>query len=260
MKTGGARVVHGALAPPLDVPTLLREIPELSLAEGQSQGPFHHLDTLGHTLEVVRRVEVELEEGRLGARVREDAHEGLRLVGLLHDIAKPVTRTEFEGRAIFVAHDSLGARLAHGICRRLDLPARLTDLVTTITALHLKIGFMGNERSDYPPRRLVRASGPFGEELAILCWADRLAAQGPRLKEEHIERHRDLCIQFLEFYREAGPQPETNYAKLSEGLGLSAGADAGYAASRARILVSRGLVEDEAVDLVADGMGLGPRG
>ncbi|QIN79487.1 HD domain-containing protein [Rubrobacter marinus] len=246
MKTGETGSIHAALAPPLDVPTLLGEVPELSLAEGQSQGPFHHLDTLGHTLEVVRRVEAELEERRLGARVGEEAREGLRLVGLLHDVAKPVTRTEFEGRAIFVAHDTLGARLAHGICRRLGLSARLTDLVTTITALHLKIGFMGNERSDYPPERLVRAAGPFGEELAVLCWADRLAAQGPRLKDEHIERHRELCVEFLRRYRGAEPGPETDYATLAKGLGLPSGADAGYAAGRIRLLVSRGLGEDEA--------------
>lgn len=237
MKTSGTRAVHEALAPPLDIAVLLDEVPELALAKGQSQGPFHHLDTLGHTLEVVRRVEAELEEHRLGARVGEGAREGLRLVGLLHDIAKPVTRTEYDGRAIFVAHDSLGARLVHKICRRLDLSARVTDLVATITALHLKIGFMSNERSDYPPRRLVRAAGPFGEELAILCWADRLAAQGPRLKEEHIERHRELCVEFLEHYRNAEPGPETDYTKLAEDLGVSSGADAGHAASRTRLLV-----------------------
>ena len=258
MEARGARVVHEALAPPLDAATLLREVPELLLAEGQSQGPFHHLDTLGHTLEVVRRVEAELEEQRLGARVGEGARDGLRLVGLLHDIAKPVTRTMYDGRAIFVAHDSLGARLAHEICRRLDLSARVTDLVTTITALHLKIGFMSNERSDYPPERLVRAAGPFGEELAILCWADRLAAQGPRLKEEHIERHRELCVEFLKHYRDAGPAPETDYARLSEDLAVPAGADSGYAASRARLLASRGLVEDEATTRVL-GLPGGPR-
>ena len=250
MKTGGAEAIHEALVPPLDVPTLLREIPELSLAEGQSQGPFHHLDTLGHTLEVVRRVEAELEERRLGARVGEEAREGLRIVGLLHDIAKPVTRTEYEGRAIFVAHDTLGARLAYGICRRLGLSARLSDLVTTITALHLKIGFMSNQRSDYPPKRLVRAAGPFGEELAILCWADRLATQGPRFKEEHIERHRVLCVEFLERYRAAGPHSETDYAKLAQRLEFYSGADAGYAAGRARLLVSRGHTEDEATACV----------
>ena len=260
MKTGRTGVIHGALAPPLDASALLGEVPELVLAEGQGQGPFHHLDTLGHTFEVVRRVEAELVQGRLGARVGEESREGLRLVGLLHDVAKPVTRTEYEGRAIFVAHDSVGARLAHAICRRLGLSARTADLATTLTALHLKIGFMSNERSDYPPERLVRASGPFGEELAVLCWADRLAAQGPRLKEEHIERHRELCVEFLKRYRDAGPCPQTDYARLAQGLGTSSEADAGYAASRARLLVSRGLGEDEAVALVAGLLSRGPQG
>ena len=245
--------IHEALAPPLDVRALVREVPELSLAEGQGQGPYHHLDTLEHTLETVRGVERELTEGRVGARVGEEGCRGLRLVGLLHDIAKPVTRGEFEGRVIFVAHDALGARLAHRVCRRLSLPARLTDLAVTLTALHLKIGFMGNPRSDYPPERLARAAGPFGEGLAVLCWADRIAAQGPRLKPEHLERHRELCVEFLRKSRELDPHPETNYVRLAGRLGLSVweDADVGYAASRVRLLQARGLAESEAVGYVA---------
>jgi poly(A) polymerase len=175
----------------------------------------------------------------------------LLLAGLLHDVAKPVTRGELEGRALFVAHDTLGARLGHRACRRLELSARLTDLVVTLTALHLKIGFMSDPRSDYPPERLVRAAGPFGEELAVLSWADRLAAQGPRLKDEHIERHRDLCAEFLRLSRAAGPHADPDYDALSARLGLSNDADAGYATSRVRLLVSRGLGEGEAERFVA---------
>lgn len=243
--------VFAALAPPLNAEALLREVPELLLARGQGQGPYHHLDTLEHILEVVRCVERELEERRVGARIGEDGREGLLLAGLLHDVAKPVTRGELEGRALFVAHDTLGARLGHRVCRRLGVSARLTDLVVTLTALHLKIGFMASPRSDYPPERLVRAAGPFGEELAVLSWADRLAAQGPRLKDEHIERHRDLCAEFLEIGRKAGPHPEPDYDALSARLGLPGGADAGYAASRVRLLSSRGLGEGEAERFVA---------
>jgi len=243
--------VFAALAPPLDVEALLREVPELSLARGQGQGPYHHLDTLEHILEAVRGVERELEEGRVGAGVGEDGARGLLLAGLLHDVAKPVTRGELEGRALFVAHDTLGARLGHRVCRRLGLSARLTDLVVTLTALHLKIGFMANPRSDYPPERLVRAAGPFGEELAVLSWADRLAAQGPRLKDEHIERHRDLCAEFLWLSRASGPHRDPDYNGLYVRLGLSSEADAGYAASRVRLLISRGLGEGEAERFVA---------
>jgi poly(A) polymerase len=222
-------------------------VPELRLAQNQGQGPFHHLDTLEHILETVRGVERELAEGRVGARVDEEGRCGLRIVGLLHDVAKPITRGEVDGRVLFVAHDTLGARMAHRICRRLGLSARITDFVATTTALHLQIGFMGNPRSDYTPERLIRAAGPFGEELAVLSWADRLAAQGPRLKPEHVERHRELCVQFLNASRTLGPCPEPDYEDLAARMNHPPDADAGYAASRARLLAAHGLAEATAM-------------
>lgn len=245
---GAFEALTQALVPPVDLDTLLELVPELTLSRDLRQGPYHHLDTLDHTLEVVRGVEREFEENCIGARVSEEHVEGLRVAALLHDVAKPVTRGEFEGRVIFVAHDSLGARMIHDICTRLDISAPITDAAATLTALHLKIGFMANPRSDYPPDRLVRAAGPFGESLAVLSWADRLAAQGPRLKDEHIERHRNLCMDFLHASRRAGPHSAPDYDALARGLKFSNGADVGYAASRARLLASRGMDEDEAFE------------
>ncbi len=241
-----------ALDPPLDAEGLLKAVPELSLARDLEASAYHHLDTFEHVLEVVRGVERELGERRVGARVREERVEGLRLAALLHDVAKPVTRGEFEGRVIFVAHDSLGAGLVRRIGRRLGLSAGHTDLAATLTALHLKIGFMNNPRTDYPPDRLVRAAGPFGEELAVLSWADRLAAQGPRLKPEHLERHEKLCVEFLRAGRALGPHPDPDYAALAEALAANlpssaADADVGYAASCHRLLTARGLDEKTAL-------------
>jgi poly(A) polymerase len=230
-----------ALEPPLDEAELLEAVPELSLSRGIEQSPYHHLDTLDHTLEVVRGVQRELEEKRLGARVGRGRVDGLRLAAALHDVAKPVTRGELEDRVLFVSHDSLGAGLVRRVCRRLGLSAPLTDAATTLTALHLKIGFMKHHRTDYPPTRLARAAGPFGEELAVLSWADRLAAQGPRLKPEHVERHRDLCAEFLRTSRTLGPYPDPDYGGLAGRLPPDrTPADVGYAASRLRLLVARG--------------------
>jgi poly(A) polymerase len=237
--------VHEALRPPLDEKGILEAIPELSLSRGLGQGPFHHLDVFGHTLEVVRGVERELAEGRLGARIRGDRVEGLRFAALIHDVAKPLTRGQLDGRVLFVCHDSLGACVVLEVCRRLGFGAAVTDLAATLTALHLKIGFMRSGHSDYPPERLARAAGPFGEELAVLSWADRLAAQGPRLEHKHLERHRALCAEFLAASRRLGPYPEPDYD------GLGSGADAGYAASRLRFLLSRGLGESVARAYVA---------
>lgn len=244
--------LHEALAPPLDVDGLERLVPELALARDLEGSPYHHLDTFEHTLEVVRRVERELEERRVGARIAPDRVEGLRVAALLHDVAKPVTRGELDGRILFVTHDTLGARMVHRICRRLRLSAALTDLTATLTALHLKIGFMADPRTDYPPERLARAAGPYGEELAVLSWADRLAAQGPRLKEEHIERHRALCVEFLEVSREFGPYDTPDYGGLAKRLGLPLENDAraGYAMSRLRLAASRGLGEDAVIEFL----------
>lgn len=242
-----------ALQPPLEPERVLRIVPELGLARGVGQGDFHHLDTLGHILQTIREIEGELQESRLSARVQKERRDGLRLVGLLHDIAKPITRGELEGRVLFVAHDTLGARQARSICRRLGVSAQMTDMAATLTALHLKIGFMSNPRSDYPPERLVLAVGPFSEELAVLSWADRLAARGARLKPEHIERHRKLCEEFLSHSR-ARPVPDVpDYEALAGRLGLeyAAEADAGYAAFHLRLLAARGVPESEAETQIA---------
>ena len=241
------QALFDALEPPVEPAELLEQVPELSLARGLEGSPYHHLDTLDHVLEVIRRVEQELAEDRLSARIPEDRLDGLRLAALLHDVAKPVTRGELEGRVLFVAHDSLGAALVRRICRRLDLAAGETDLAATLTALHLKIGFMRNDRTDHPPDRLARAAGPFGEELAVLSLADRLAAQGPKLKPEHIQRHVSLCADFLEESRKLGPYPAPDYELLMKALPSSATeADAGYGATRARLLSARGQDPDKA--------------
>lgn len=224
---------------------VLRRIPELELACGVGQGPYHHLDVFEHTLEVARRVEEELAESRLGAILPGERLEGLRLAALLHDVAKPLTCGELGGRVVFVAHDSLGASMVRRVCRRLGLPAESTDAAATITALHLKIGFMQNERTDYPPERIVRVVGPFGEELAVLSLADRLAAQGPRLEERHLERHERLCREFLVLYRERGPHPMPDYDALARCLPEAVtAADVGYAAGVLRAMMSRGMGEE----------------
>jgi poly(A) polymerase len=239
--------LRAVLEPPLDTVGLLDAVPELSLAHELEGSPYHHLDTLDHVIEVVRGVERELEEGRVGARLGVDHVYGLRLAALLHDVAKPVTRGEFEGKVLFVSHDSLGAGMVRRIGQRLGLSAGETDLTATLTALHLKIGFMGHPRTDYPPERLARAAGPFGEELAVLSWADRLAAQGPRLKPEHLRRHEELCTRFLRISRGLGPYPDPDYTALEGILSCAPDADVGYAASYLRLLAARGTDEKGAL-------------
>ncbi|AHY45966.1 HD domain [Rubrobacter radiotolerans] len=254
---GPLRVLDDLLRPPFDgdgpeAEAVLDVVPELAPSRGVEQSGYHHLDTLGHVFEVVRLTGLELEAGEIGARVPPERHGALLFAALLHDVAKPITRGEIGGRVLFVAHDTVGAHVAGEVALRLGVPALYADLAFTLTALHLKIGFMESERTDYPPERLVPAAGAFGEELAVLSWADRLAAQGPNLQRKHLDRHRDLCTRFLAASREAGPHSEPDYAGIREDLGPGAPEpEVGLVAARARLYEVRGARPKEALAAAA---------
>ena len=67
----------------------------------------------------------------------------LRFGALLHDIAKPRTRTELPGGRIgFPHHDELGAEMARAALIRLRASERLRSHVAALTRHHLRLGFL----------------------------------------------------------------------------------------------------------------------
>ena len=102
---------------------------------GIEQSAYHHLDVYEHTLAVISAtLELEHEPERfLGPSAAGAAEfmstplaseltrwEALRLGALLHDIAKPQTRSvTAEGRVTFIGHDALGSQMARSILGRL---------------------------------------------------------------------------------------------------------------------------------------------
>ena len=139
-------------------------LPELEALRGVEQSRFHHLDVLGHTLEVLdRTVELtsdgapapstavtaatrELWESIGGQRERVSAvlaepladeltrGEALRWGALLHDAAKPLTRAvrPADGRVTFIGHDVRGAQLARDVLARLHASERLRAHVAAL--------------------------------------------------------------------------------------------------------------------------------
>jgi poly(A) polymerase len=68
-----------------------------------------------------------------------DAPLDLCLAVLLHDIAKPATRTvDDSGRARFNGHDSLGAEMAATILRRLRYPNEVIERVSFMISRHMR--------------------------------------------------------------------------------------------------------------------------
>jgi poly(A) polymerase len=203
-------------------------LPELAAQRGVEQSRYHHRDVHGHTLEVLEAViELERDPGAiLGAELAEPVRAllaepladeltrggALRFGAILHDAAKPQTRTRLpDGRIGFPGHDEEGAELARGALARLRASERLRAHVAALTRHHLRLGFLVHDmpldrRAVY---RYLRACEPVEADVTLLSVADRLATRG-RKADEAIARHLELARQLLGealARRAAGPQP-----------------------------------------------------
>lgn len=225
-------------------------LPELERLRGVEQGPNHHLDVHGHTLAVLERtleVEADLERfaGERAAEARELLEEplademsrgtALRFGALLHDVGKPLTRSERQGFVTFVGHDEEGAAIVARICRRLRSSRRLSTHLQALTRHHLRLGFLVHE-APLPPRRVheyLRATEPVAPDVTLLTVADRLSARGSGAlaSEEAIEAHlrlaREMLGAALDWHREGPPEPLLRGDELAAELGVEPGPELG---------------------------------
>ena len=203
-------------------------LPELDALRGVGQTVYHHLDVHGHTLEVLAEA-IALERdpaaavgeeraGRVADLLGEPLADGLTRGGalrwgaLLHDIAKPVTRTDMgEGRVGFPHHDREGAAMARAILGRLRTSERLRAHVAALTRSHLRLGFLVHERplGRRQVHRYLVACDPVAADVTLLGIADRLATRG-RGHAEAIERHLEVALPMLDDaldWHAGGPAP-----------------------------------------------------
>ncbi len=200
-------------------------VPELERSRGLDQSAYHHLDVLGHVLEVVEHSRELADDPEpvfrsRAARVREalrapladelTARGGLMLSALLHDMAKPATRIETpEGRIGFPGHDRLGAEMAEDLMRRLRTSSRLRDFVVRGVRHHLPLGFMVH-RTPLSLRqidRYLRLTAPSQVEIIVLSTADRLATRGPRTSASAISRHLVLAREVMDVHFTLADRP-----------------------------------------------------
>ncbi len=118
----------------------------------------------------------------------------LKLAALLHDIAKPQTKTiEAGGRMRFLGHAKEGAAIAVNILERLRFSGKEIKLVEIMVRHHLRPMQMSQE--GLPSRRAIyryfRDTGEAGIDILFLSLADHLATRGPQLSltgwQEHAE-------------------------------------------------------------------------
>jgi poly(A) polymerase len=220
-------------------------LPELTALRGVEQNPYHHRDVHGHTLEVLQAtIDLELDPARdLGDELAEPVRAllaepladqltrggALRFGALLHDVAKPRTRTELpDGRIGFPHHDEQGSEMARAALARLRASERLRAHVAALTRHHLRLGFLVHDmpldrRAIY---RYLVACEPVEADVTLLSVADRLATRG-RKADEAIARHLGLARQVLAealARRSAGAQPPlVRGDELAAELGIARG-------------------------------------
>ena len=131
--------------------------PELSTLQMETEAGYHHKDVLEHTFKVVDGVKNDLV---------------LRLAALLHDIAKPKTKTVTNGEVHFYGHDVIGARMARKRLRELRYPKDIIEKVTRLIRLHLRPYNYAMGWTDSAVRRYARDAGDMLPRLNQLAIAD----------------------------------------------------------------------------------------
>ncbi len=143
-------------------------IPEL-IPIARDTGEGRHKNIWTHTVRVVTQTPPRL---------------AVRWAALLHDAAKPMTRSVDEfGQVHFFGHERLGAELARRALRRLKLDRALTERVAGLVDMHLRPAGYEASWTDSAVRRLMLEAGELREDLLALAAADVTSARAHRQRE-----------------------------------------------------------------------------
>jgi poly(A) polymerase len=129
---------------------IIPEVMELKGVSQQAQRGGHSKEVYAHVLRVVER-------SSPGLHTRWSA--------LLHDIAKPRTRSVEDGKVHFFGHEEMGAHMAREILKRLHFDRDFIESVSRVVQLHMRANAYLSDWTDGAVRRLMLDSG---ENLAYL--------------------------------------------------------------------------------------------
>jgi poly(A) polymerase len=125
---------------------LMRQIvPEVLAMRGMLQdATYHHKDVFDHTVQVVDQSPPRLV---------------VRWAALLHDIAKPRTRSVDDGVVHFFGHENLGEKMSRKILLGLKLDRDTINRVGLLVAMHQRANAYEDDWTDGAVRRFIREAG-----------------------------------------------------------------------------------------------------
>ncbi len=214
---------------------LFRLLPDLQPLKGMTQSLPHTMDGWEHTLSVVSHLDrlldlflkpeniledggnlmLGLTSGKLGRfrnQIRE--HYSIRLnpfrtrkslnllAALLHDVAKPQTRTEGpDGRTHFYRHEVIGADMVRSIGMSLAFSEAEVNMLAVMTANHMKPRYFSDQRS-IPDRRNVfryyKHTGEAGVDTCFLSLADSLGKTNLMPQQDAWSQELDKVAVYLQ--------------------------------------------------------------
>ncbi|MFN8634834.1 MAG: HD domain-containing protein [Chloroflexota bacterium] len=172
-------------------------VPEVLAMRGMHQdASYHHKDVYEHTLQVVDQSPPRLV---------------VRWAALLHDIAKPRTRTIDDGVVHFFGHEALGEKMARTILHGLRLDRDTIERVGRLVAMHQRANAYEDDWTDGAVRRFIREADDVLEDLLDLSAADVTS------KRQDRQRAADARVSALRARIER-IQAEENVEKLASPL------------------------------------------
>jgi poly(A) polymerase len=202
---------------------LLALIPELGESKGVEQPTVHFWDVFEHSLQTVAAIEFLIRESDwkysnddmlstapwsdvIERHLSQEVSSGsnhkvlLKLAGLFHDIAKPMTKSiDDTGRARFLGHTKQGAAMTANILERLRFSNREIRLVESLVYHHLRPVQIAHE--GLPTQRAIyryfRDTEEAGIDILVLALADYLASRGPLASMEEWKKHCQLINYIL---------------------------------------------------------------
>ena len=250
-------------------------LPEIEAMRAADQSPPHRFTVWEHSLRALEAADALLadlsllapHDARVAAAFAEPMGGGLtrrevwKLAVLLHDVAKPETRSvDPDGRTRFIGHDRIGAEHVARIGARLRWPGRATDVLGRLVRHHLRPMHLGmldeiTRRARYRFHRDVAEEVP---ALVCLTIADAAGTDGRAPEGVYRGATRALLDSLLAgeapAAREAAEPPLLRGEDVMDALGLASGPRVGEVLRRAREAQALGAVRtrDEALAWLRD--------
>lgn len=190
---------------------LIPEIIPLSLIDGKG---YHHLNLLEHSFETTRQIEKIANNflfKEFVLRIKEYLNETiaaghtrlslLKFIGFLHDLGKPETMKEEDGRLRFIGHERKGEDYIQDVGKRLAFSSNEILSAKRLILNHMRLGTLiqGGLITRKAVFRLFKDLSDDVIMLLILSLSDRYSAVGEATTREDIKNHERGVRKILEF-------------------------------------------------------------